>query len=188
MERRICSRWQIREPQTAGLLAVSCVAWLDSRVVTVKASRHMSESLTRAPRLVCARQDSAAELRQPMTGLGAGIDDKGEVASMLLEEELRRATFKVASKGLVGEADASRLIEDRRDPNRKLGTNAEADGRKHGALHDDVSNAHCSALAEPLRLGAQEVAREDVVVEEERSVAKAQWCWRSQRHSAGLLR
>jgi hypothetical protein len=64
---------------------------------------------------------------------------------------------------------------------------AEADGRQNSTLDDDVTDAHRSVLANPLRLGTHEKTREDVVSEEEISAMRADGARRSMRSARRLM-
>src|SRR5260370_42182472 len=89
---------------------------------------------------------------------------------------------------LISEAELARRADQRGNANRKLGAKAKANRRQNCALDDDVSNTYCSALANPLRLGAHERARKDVVSEKEVSAIRTDQAGVTERDPAGLLR
>src|SRR6266513_3287641 len=88
---------------------------------------------------------------------------------------------------LISEAELARLADERGNAYSKLCAETEPDRRQHRALNDDVSNAHLSALASPLRLYAHEKTREDVVSEEEVSVIRTKRPRIIESDLAGLL-
>src|SRR5438552_19067019 len=88
----------------------------------------------------------------------------------------------------VSEAELARLADERGNAYRKLCAKTEPDRRQYCTLNDDVSNAHLSALANPLRLGAHEKTRKDVVREEEVSAIRINRAGVTERDLAGFLR
>src|SRR6187551_2399253 len=92
----------------------------------------------------------------------------------------------MTGKGLIGEAELAPLAE-RGNAHSKLCAETEANGRQNRMLNDDVSNAYRSALANPLRLGAQQKTWKDVVSKQEVSVIRTDGSGVTERDLAGLL-
>src|SRR6266540_2017629 len=88
---------------------------------------------------------------------------------------------------LISEAEFARCVDERGNTNGELGAEPEANRRQNCALQDDVSNAHCSSIANPLRLGTHEETREDVVSEKEISAIRRNRGGITERDLAGLL-